>query len=144
MPQHHSNTRHAIAALLLCLVALSPLPGCSKEPAAPPKPAAVAPTPGDRTYTTRGQITQLPMAGDARLGLRITHEEIPDLLDKTGKVVGMKAHDMGFPWMVSTLSLDAFAVGDLVELTFEVRFNADERHTLTKLTKLPPQTPLKL
>ncbi len=140
-----SHTVHRLAlAVVLCLASATSLPGCSKEAAAPEKPAAVAPTPGDRTYTTRGRITQLPLKGDARLGLRITHEEIPDFLDRTGKVVGMKAHDMGFPWVADGVSLDGFAIDDIVELTFEVRFNADERHVLTKLTKLPPETPLKL
>ncbi len=143
MQKNHTIHRLTLAAVL-CLATAASVPGCSKEAAAPEKPAAVAPTPGDRTYTTRGRITQLPLKGDARLGLRITHEEIPDFLDKTGKVVGMKAHDMGFPWVAADVSLEGFAVGDLVELTFEVRYNADERHTLTRLTKLPPETPVRL
>lgn len=143
MQKKHTIHRLTLAAVL-CLATAASVPGCSKEAAAPEKPAAVAPTPGDRTYTTRGRITQLPLKGDARLGLRITHEEIPDFLDKTGKVVGMKAHDMGFPWVAADVSLEGFAVGDLVELTFEVRYNADERHTLTRLTKLPPETPVRL
>jgi hypothetical protein len=143
LQKNHTIHRLTLAAVL-CLATAASVPGCSKEAAAPEKPAAVAPTPGDRTYTTRGRITQLPLKGDARLGLRITHEEIPDFLDKTGKVVGMKAHDMGFPWVAADVSLEGFAVGDLVELTFEVRYNADERHTLTRLTKLPPETPVRL
>ena len=143
MQKNHTIHRLTLAAVL-CLATAASVPGCSKEAAAPEKPAAVAPTPGDRTYTTRGRITQLPLKGDARLGLRITHEEIPDFLDKTGKVVGMKDHDMGFPWVAADVSLEGFAVGDLVELTFEVRYNADERHTLTRLTKLPPETPVRL
>jgi hypothetical protein len=143
LQKKHTIHRLTLAAVL-CLATAASVPGCSKEAAAPEKPAAVAPTPGDRTYTTRGRITQLPLKGDARLGLRITHEEIPDFLDKTGKVVGMKAHDMGFPWVAADVSLEGFAVGDLVELTFEVRYNADERHTLTRLTKLPPETPVRL
>jgi hypothetical protein len=144
---HTQGTRRAhspIAAAIVVALALVPLApiGCSESK--PPAPTAIAPTAGDRSYTTRGRITQLPLAGDARLGLRIAHEEIADFLSKDGKVVGMKAHDMGFPWLAPGVSLDGFAVDDVVEITFDVRFNAPERHTLTAITKLPGDTPLRL
>jgi hypothetical protein len=130
-------------ALLIVPIALAnsaALSGCDRKPAVQPGPTTLPP---DQTCTTRGVITMLPTPDRKRM-LSIHHESIPDFKNKFGDIQPMKTHEMPFPDLAPGLSLDSFAVGDKVELTFEVRWKSDQTWLLTKLSKLNPDTDLQL
>lgn len=121
-------------------------------PGTPANAASTALGPADQTYTTRGVITTLPpppssaAAQRAGLGqmLSIHHESIPTFKNKFGETQPMKSHDMPFPNLADGLSLDGLAVGDKVELTFEVRWKHEKTWVLTRLAKIASETPLDL
>ncbi len=94
-----------------------------------------------KSYTTRGIITELP-DGSAKRFFNVHHERIESFQDRTGAVVGMKEMIMPFPDLA--IPLDGFAVGQGVELTFEVRWDKPPRTLVTKLTKLPEGSSLNL
>lgn len=94
----------------------------------------------DDTYTVRGRIVQLPVAGKPMTDLRVHHEAIPTFR-KDGEVVGMNEMIMHFP-PAEGLRLDGFAIGDPVELTFAVWWGADQGWEATSMRKLPPETVL--
>jgi Cu/Ag efflux protein CusF len=96
-----------------------------------------------KAYTVRGRIIALPDAS-GKQPLDIHHEEIPDFVGKSGKVVGMKEMIMPFANLAPGVTLDGFAAGDAVEFVFEVRWNAAPRTLVTKIAKLPAGTELKL
>lgn len=99
-------------------------------------------TPPDQTYDVRGVLKIVPRPGALRK-VEIFHEPIPSFVDETGAVVGMDA--MAMPFMLAdSVSVEGFAIGDKVAFTFEVRWKADHRLLLTKLTKLDPETRLEL
>lgn len=98
-----------------------------------------APRP-DAIYTVRGRIEQLPEAGAARPTIQIFHEPIPSFVRPDGKL-GMNAMSMPFP-VAEGVSLEGFAVGDVVEFTWEHRKSGSPRYQMTAITRLPPETPL--
>lgn len=125
--------------VLGALLALSPcLTGCDD-----PRPAAASPTRApDATYTTRGIIDTMPTPGTTITRPQIKHVPIPEFKNAQGETVGMPAMVMEFP-PAPDVSLDGFAVGDKVELTFAVWWEGRRGSWLmTHITKLPPDTEL--
>jgi len=127
-------------------LALASVVGCDRSPL----PAAVRPSPGDAVYTVRGRVESLP---GTRPGsqLRVHHEHIPDFRGRDGQVhrnrdgtAGMLEMSMEFP-LAPGVSLEGIAVGDAVELTFEVGWNRPPPFfAATAMHKLPPGTQLRL
>jgi Cu/Ag efflux protein CusF len=97
---------------------------------------------GDKAaYTVRGEVEQLPNPEVEGSDLMVRHEPIPDFENSKGEVVGMNAMTMPFP-LAGDVSLEGIAVGDKVELTFEVQFEPSTSFVTTEVTKLPPDTEL--
>jgi hypothetical protein len=114
------------ATILVLLAALYGLAACS--------PAAEK----GRRYTVRGQVTQLPNVHDPGA----LYLEIDGWVDRTGKVVGMYPMTMPFPFAKS-VSLDGIAVGDVVEATVRVDWEAETRQVeIVELKELPAGTKL--
>ncbi|MCX5691998.1 MAG: copper-binding protein [Planctomycetota bacterium] len=113
--------------------------------AANPPAGAASPDPADviKSYTVRGKIIALPDTS-GKQPLDIHHEEIPDFVGKSGKVVGMKEMIMPFANLAPGVTLGGLVVGDAVEFVFEVRWNASPRTLVTRILKLPAETALKL
>ena len=124
----------AATAALLGVLMLS-APACSERP--DPTPATKA----DQVYTLRGQIAMLPDPAKPAADLQIHHEPIPDFVNKNGEVVGMNSMIMPFT-PASSLSLSGYAVGDIVEFTFEVRWRKGPSSRVTSMRKLPAETKL--
>jgi hypothetical protein len=101
-------------------------------------------TPPEQTYTTRGRIEGLPASG--RLYFEIHHEAIPEFIGKDGAVTGMHEMIMDMPSFSpdAARQLAAMRVGDAVAMTFEVRYQSEPRSRVTKIVKLPAETPLTL
>lgn len=95
----------------------------------------------DATYTVRGVITALPVAGDARTELRAKHERIPDFKSKDGKIVGMNVMTMDFP-PAKGVDLSGMKVGDKVSITFSVWWGNSPGWLATVVKKLPDDTVL--
>lgn len=132
--------RTAIAAI--CLSSTLHLSGCAKK-----KPATETPDPVAR-YTVRGRVLTLPVAGDVRTELRIRHEAIPDFRANINEhPVGMRSMAMPFAISDHTL-LRGIGVNDAVEITFEVRYSAEDGRLkdsdTVAIKRLPPETPLEL
>lgn len=106
------------------------------------KPGPALPPP-DQVYTLRGKIETLPAKDKPLSDLILLHEPIDSFVDMKGKVVGMDSMSMPFT-PDRSVDLSAFAVGDVVEFTFEVRWKQAPRSLLTKMTKLPAGTTIKL
>lgn len=142
--------RPSPAPLLTALLTLvATLAACDKPtttPAATPfygKMEVVTPTtPAEQTYTVRAVVMGLPASGRAYLELH--HEEIPHFVGRDGSVEGMKEMIMDFPTIRPDVNLSAFAVGDKVEATFEVRWKSEPRTVVTKMTPLAAETVLNL
>jgi hypothetical protein len=98
--------------------------------------------PAQRAYTTRGRIDALP--GEKAGYLMIHHARIDDFLNRKGEVVGMEEMIMEFPAVVPGVRLDGLAVGDPVEVTFEVRWDDEPVWVITKLVELSPEAELGL
>lgn len=98
-----------------------------------------ADTPSDApdvvTYTVRGKIAALPVAGDARTELMIHHEPINDYQNSKGEVVGMSSMVMPFA-PADGVSLQGLAVGDIVTFTFGPGIE------IQSIEKLPADTEL--
>lgn len=117
-------TRTAFA-LLFALVACD-----GAEPAEPTSP--------DGTYTVRGQV------GDVgETSLAVHHEAIPEFVNREGEPSGMASMSMMFHRPAS-VPIEGIETGDLVELTFDVRWNGDHTLTLTAIEELPEDTVLEL
>jgi len=117
------------------IAALTFSTGCAEDAPSEPSDSAA-------TYTTRGQITQLPLPNSPTTSLIIQHESIPDFLHNDGKTTGMAAMTMPFP-PAEGLDLSGLAVGDAVEITFTVDFEDKLNPWLTTaVTKLPADTVL--
>jgi hypothetical protein len=138
------STGHAIrvalvgAAAIILIWGIFPAPqlaGCSsREPTLPPP---------DQVYTARGRIMSLPRADQPLSELMILHEPIPAFVNKDGKVVGMDSMEMPFT-PAKSVSLKGLGVGDVVDFTFEVRWNARPSSLLIRISRLPAGTELKL
>ncbi len=113
------------------------------------KPADPQPAPGhtppartpDQTYTVRGEITMLPVAGDKRTELKVRHEAIPTFKNKDGKEVGMSAMTMEFP-PAKGVDLSKLKKGDKVSLVFSVWWGNSPAWLAVKIEKLPDETKL--
>lgn len=139
----------SVIRALACAIgsALAPMTGCDK--ATPPAPV-VASSPGDGVYTVRGRVESLPGVKPGSQ-LRVHHEHIPNFKGKDGEVhrnrdgsPGMLEMSMEFP-LAPGVDLAGLAVGDAVEMTFEVRWNSPPPiFRATAIRKLPPDTELRL
>ena len=148
-----TNYTRLLAATLLA--ASATIPACENKEAATPAIDLTDPanyTEG-QSYTVRGEITQLPEAGPPPKELKIRHEHIPDFIGKSGEVFvntdgtpGMRAMNMGFPYLATNVALNDFATGDKVEFEFLVRWETDQSGDRTPtwrigaMTKLPADT----
>jgi hypothetical protein len=110
------------------------LPGCPRE-------GSKTPTPPEAVYTVRGKIEALPEAAKPASEFRVYHEPIDNFVGADGKVVGMGTMTMPFP-LAKGVSLEGLSVGDIVEVTFEVRWKSHPRTQTTKVVKLPAGTEL--
>lgn len=129
-----------VGALTVALGAAGPW-GCEKKPGPASAATTSAAVPAE-SYTVRGVIERLPEADKPSSYLHIHHEAIPSF-KSGGKVVGMA--EMAMPFPVGTgVSLEGLQVGDRVEFTFEVQEKPRLDYHVTRITKLPPDTPLNL
>ncbi|MCP3964362.1 MAG: copper-binding protein [bacterium] len=117
--------------LVLAVAALASLAGCGGGE--PEKPA-------DR-YKVRGVVSQLPVPERSNRELFVHHEEVPGFKNIDGEVVGMDSMTMGFP-LADTELPDGLAVGDKIEMEFEVRWSGGDPLAITALEKLPAETRL--
>lgn len=131
------------APLCFCLLLAGPgfLPACGKS-----EPAASAPAKPDQVYSVRAKIDELPQPGRPQSEFRLHHEAIDQFVDGSGKVVGMSSMVMGFA-LDQTVSTAGLAVGDIVQIEFAVWWKGAPPlrypdYKVTKLTKLPADTPL--
>lgn len=113
----------------LFLLAVLGLAGCSegKEPG--------------RTYTVRGQVTQLPDPNNPGTGLYLNHEAIDDFVSRDGEMVGMDPMTMSF-LVDEEVSLEGIGVGDVVEVELRVDWGAETEAEIVELRELPPGTKL--
>ncbi len=143
-----------IVPLALTLSATLPLAACAdrSQPAgAAPQsqPDAHANAPHPDLYTgIRGQITELPVAGDPSRELKIHHEQIEEFKTKDGTVNvsaagvrGMGSMTMPFP-TAADLSLEGLSVGDKIEFDFAVNWGGTTGASweVTRIEKLPADT----
>ena len=91
-------------------------------------------------YTVRGRITAMP-AGEQSEELDIHHEAIPTYKHRDGQVRGMDAMVMTFA-PASGTSLQGLAVGDPVQMTFEVRWDEHPALVIRQIQELQPDTQL--
>lgn len=85
-----------------------------------------------QTYDVHGVVARLPDGPGTEL--MISHEEIPGFVNDAGDTVGMKPMTMGFP-VAEGIDLEAFAPGDSVEFSFEVRWGQPKPLRLTRMQK---------
>jgi hypothetical protein len=96
---------------------------------------------GGRTYTVRGQVTQLPDPASPGSGLSLSHEAIDDFVGRDGTIVGMDPMNMPFP-VASGVSLAGISPADIVEFDLNVDWQNDLPVAITRIRKLPPGTEL--
>ena len=77
-----------------------------------------------RTYTVRGQVTQLPDPANPGTGLYLNHEAIDDFVSRDGEMVGMDPMTMSF-LVDEEVPLEGIAVGDVVEFKLHVDWGAE-------------------
>jgi Cu/Ag efflux protein CusF len=122
-------------ALGVCLAAGAVIaPCCSRNET----PATATPSAPEAVYTVRGRIVSLPDVSKPGSSLQIQHEPIDNFVRQDGKL-GMDSMTMPFP-LAKGVSVDGFAAGDVVEVTFEVRWKSQPRFQTTKILKLPAGT----
>jgi Cu/Ag efflux protein CusF len=92
-----------------------------------------------QTYTTRGQVVQLP--DPTNPGLTLNHEAIDQFMDRQGEIVGMDPMSMSYP-VAKDLSLEEIQVGDVVEFKWHVDWNAEPAVEIIEVRKLPAGTKL--
>jgi Cu/Ag efflux protein CusF len=115
----------AVAFLLLVAPA-----GCERPPETPPE-----------SYRVRAQVRQLPAPNAARGEIYVRHEAVPGFKDADGEAVGMGSMSMSFP--LADVGLAAgLAVGDRIEMTFEVSWHGGHPLAVTAIEKLPADTRL--
>ncbi len=127
-----SKTRKNLGLPALVLVLPALLAGCSK----PGKAGAAG-----RDYTLRGVVRQLPDPKDPGTSFYLEHEAIPNFVNREGEASEMMSMTMPFD-LARGVSLDGVAVGDPVEATMHVDWEADRPVELTRLAELPPGTRL--
>lgn len=115
----------------LALAALLALAGCAGGGEEEPS--------GGRTYTVRGQVRQLPSAGNPLIS--VAHEAIDDYVDRQGEKVGMDPMTMPFP-VAEEVSLEGIATGDVVEFDLHVDWQSEDPVRVTAIRELPQGTRL--
>lgn len=94
-----------------------------------------------RTYTTRGQVVQLPDPANPGTGLTLNHEAVDQFMDRQGEIVGMDPMSMPYP-VAKDLSLEEIQVGDVVEFKWHVDWDAEPAVEIIELRELPAGTRL--
>ena len=94
-----------------------------------------------RTYTVRGQVTQLPDPANPGTGLYLNHEAIDQFMSRDGEVVGMDPMTMSFQ-VDEKLPLQDIQVGDVIEFDLRVDWDADTEVEIVRIRELPPGTKL--
>lgn len=94
-----------------------------------------------RTYTVRGQVTQLPDPNNPGTGLYLNHEAIDDFVSRDGEMVGMDPMTMPFQ-VDEEVPLEGIGVGDVVEIELHVDWGAETEAEIVGIRELPPGTKL--
>jgi len=94
-----------------------------------------------RTYTVRGQVTQLPDPSNPGTGLYLNHEAVDDFVSRDGEMVGMDPMTMSFP-VDDKVPLEGIGVGDVVEFKLHVDWGAETEVEIVEIRELPPGTKL--
>lgn len=97
-----------------------------------------------RTYTVRGQVTQLPDPDSPGTGLYLNHEAIDQFMSRDGEVVGMDPMTMSFQ-VDEKVPLQDIQVGDVIEFELRVDWGAappDNEAEIVRIRELPPGTKL--
>ena len=94
-----------------------------------------------RTYTVRGQVTQLPDPNNPGTGLHLNHEAIDDFVTRDGEMTGMDPMPMSF-LVDDKVSLEGIQRGDLIEFKLLVDWGADTEVEIVEIRELPPDTKL--
>ena len=132
----------SVVSVLALFLGFAACGGGEPAPSADTEMATEDSTASDKmAYTVRGEVTQLPDPSVEGSELMVRHEPIPDFKNAKGEVVGMDTMTMPFP-VSEDVSLDGIAVGDKVELTFEVQFQPATSFVTTEVAKLPLDTEL--
>jgi len=116
-------------ARIALLVPLALAPACSKRETV-------------HRYATRGAVRADEGADDDRR-IAIHHEAIAGFRDRDGKVAPMPSMPMAFALRPGH-ALERLAPGTKVDVEFEVRWETSPPLVLTRLAKLPADTPLTL
>lgn len=121
----------AFRRTLLILTVLLNLAGCSGREE----------TGAGRTYSLRGQVTQLPDPNNPGTGLYVNHEAIDDFVSRDGEMVGMDPMTMPFP-VDDEVSLEGIQVGDVIELKLHVDWETEPAAEIVEIRELPAGTKL--
>jgi hypothetical protein len=127
--------RRLVIALALSTLAAGPA-GCKDKASAP---GARAGTP--ETYTVRGKVTSLPATAGGEI--MIHHEKIPSFRAVDGKVRDMMSMEMPFA-LEPGAAPGGLAVGALIEIDLEVRWDAKTPLRIKAARPLPAGTTLDL
>ncbi len=94
-----------------------------------------------RTYTTRGQVIQLPDPANPGTGITLNHEAVDQFMDRQGEIVGMDPMSMPFP-VAKDVSLEGIRATDVVEFDLHVDWSQEPAAQITRIRKLPAGTKL--
>ena len=125
-------SRGALALAVLGAAAIGGAIACSRQERL---------APADATYSTRGQVVEVPR--DRNGELSVHHEAVADFRDREGKPSHMDSMSMPFA-VAPEVSLAGIAPGDKVAMTFEVRWDSLPTLRIVKLSELPESTALNL
>lgn len=105
-----------------------------------------APTEHVAEYEVRGRVEEMPSPDSPAAEFKVHHEPIPSFRATwPDGNLGMNSMIMPFP-VAEGLSLTGIEVGDIVELTFEVRYDAEtgalKDYEVTDIATLPADTEL--
>jgi hypothetical protein len=155
---HSSKNRRRLSPWFRCAlvsVVCAAGGGCGSKDAKAPAPAA-DPLAGltVHAYVVRGEVATLP---DAVQDFQVRHEAIPEFKNPDGSLgmdtmvmpfwppQGLPKDDARIAARVAGFSLDGIAVGQPVEVAFDVLWNADGTilgYYATRVTSLPAGTPM--
>jgi Cu/Ag efflux protein CusF len=86
-------------------------------------------------YTVQGIVRSAPAANKAGKTITILHQAIPTFKNRDGEETGMMS--MAMPFQVAAEAGELpLSVGDKVEFTFDVDWDAQNPTTIVKITKL--------
>lgn len=131
--------------LLLLLLAGAPVVLCACGPGSTSADAAA--TANTARYVVRGMVTALPDPSNPASDFMVHHEPIPAFKGNLNETtpVGMNSMIMPFP-LASEITTEGLAVGDVVEITFVVRYSPETGdlvgYETTLITPLPAGTEL--